>query len=165
MPAVQDIRTLLKFRTVVEPAMVSALTSTDLPGLPPANVYASHSSEVRATPCLSVTLQMGEANGHKFNPPTLTYWVFDQWRAQLNLELRTARGVNADMHEEFEATIRLCLLDIFTRVNANMPYHAFAEPFREVNAVRTMHEASKQDITSFTFGSVLAIRRDAWPTT
>lgn len=163
MPA-QDIRTLYKLRFFAEPALASALTSQQLPGLPPDSVFISREAEQRATPCVSVAFRLGPVNGHKFNPPTLNYWVFDQWQVNIELELRTNRGTNSEQHDDFEATIRYCLADVFTNVNRLLDYHAFGEPPRDVQVTHAVDSENKHDYTTLSFSTIFAIKRDAWPT-
>lgn len=161
---VQDIRTLYKFRSQIEPALVAVLTDQQLPGLEPNRVFASHSTETISTPYVLVQLRVGAALGHMYAPPTLAYYVPDMWQAVVLLELRTARGVNAAMHEEFEATCRMGFSEIFSRVNTRLDFHAFADQFRDIGSTYAVDAENKHDVTQITFGSVLAIRSTAWPT-
>lgn len=163
MPA-QDIRTLYKFRSQIEPVLVSAITDADLPGLPEDKVFASHGIETFSTPSVIVQLRVGAAQGHMYAPPTLGYYVNDIWQAVVLLEFRTNRGTNADMHEEFEATCRTCFGEVFSRLNTLLEFHAFGEQFRDIGTTYSVDTENKHDVTQITYGSVLAIRSTAWPT-
>lgn len=163
MPA-QDIRTLYKFRSQIEPALVSVLTDAQLPGLQPNQLFASHSIETFSTPSVIVQLRAGAATGHLYPPPTLNYYVPDMWQAVILLEFRTARGTNAAMHEEFESTCRMGFGEIFSRVNPLLENHAFADQFRDIGTTYAVDSENKHDVTQITYGSVLAIRSTAWPT-
>jgi hypothetical protein len=160
MPA-PDIKTLYKFESNVEPAVKAALIAA---GLPDGNVTIALGSTTLATPSTEVTLRLGANNGHKFPPPTLSYWVFDQWGCVVNVVIRTNRGSNAASHEDYRATLRMVLPDVFARINAALTYHAFAEPFREQGTSISVDAENDHDISELSFSSVLAIKRDAWPT-
>lgn len=161
MPA-QDIQTLYLFRSTVEPVIQAALIAA---GLPDGKVYVSRSGVTQATPCISVQLQLGANNGHRFNPPTLSYWIFDQWACTVNIELLTNRASDAaqNVHEAYEALIRMSIVDVFARVNPSLDYHAFAEAPRDAGSNYTVDTQNNIDISRLSFNSVLAIKRDAWP--
>jgi hypothetical protein len=162
MPA-PDIKTLYKFESSIEPAIQSALVSA---GFPSGSVYLARGATTLITPSASVLLRVGGNNGHRFKPPTLSYWVFDQWRCALDIMVRTNRTKDAAAlsHDDYRAIVRMVMPDVFSRVNALLTYHAFAEAFMEQSSNTAQDSENNHDITDISFSSVLAIKRDAWPT-
>lgn len=158
MPA-DSIETLLKFEDTIEPVIKTALEEVGV-----TSVYTSRVSTEIATPCLSVALILGATNGHLFKDPASGFWMWDQWAFTLIGTIRTNRGQNADSHAGLRAKMRLVVLDYQERINPNLTYHHFADLPREDGTDNAVDDDQDHDISTIRFSGLLAIKRDAWPT-
>lgn len=162
MPASPDIKTLFQFEELIEPKIAEALA-----GLGAGNVYTSRTSSTISTPCLSIFLLPGSVTGHRFNVPGVVsdYWMFDQWTCSIMGVTRTSRGTNAASHQEYRSLMRWAMNDVFAKVNPLLDYHAFANIPAESGTDNALDEENNHDISTIRFNAVLAIKREAWPTT
>jgi hypothetical protein len=158
MPA-PDIKTVYKFEYYVEPAVRTALLAAGLPG---GSVSIARGTGTLATPSTSVSLRMGGVNGHRFAPPTLNYWVFDQYACAVDITLRANRSTDSS-HDDYRAIIRACIVNIFANVSGALPYHGFEGAPRELGTNISTDEENNHDLSSISFGTVLGIKPGAWP--
>lgn len=150
---------LYRIEERAEAAILAVLSAA----MPAVQVLTARDSDIQNTPCIGVVVQSTGNDGHVIHHEGEPFLA--GWNVQIDVAIMTSRPVprGSLSHADITAKVR----EVFTKdisVFNTMSYHAFAS-IVENSASLSQDDDNLHDVTTFTFGGVVHILPDAYPTT
>jgi len=156
MPA-PNLATLFEIEEQINTAATGVLSAA-------APAFYAHDTRERPADHITVTAELGAANGHCSQAGE-----WDSWAFRLKVEVFTERNKDEPLptrHAAIKGNVRALLSRLSAKFSTgNLPYVQITLLRPENTTVEYRNEQQRaQDVTSLEYAGTVAVRPDAWPT-
>lgn len=161
-PPASSLEQLFALESVFEKAFSSILESAGI-----TNVYITRESATFVTPCVDVTVIIGDVNKlHQAQPNANMPAFYDCWDSTLRVTVKSNRGTNGPQHSVLCGKVRAAL-NLYSLVTSfaktdGAKFHSITD-IREQRGDTAFDDLSNVDTTVIPFYFLPNIRPECWP--